>query len=112
MDASWRGMLEVAFLGFVDKIFGGAPGERHDRERRILVRIGNQWSAIRHEEILHVVRLAKAIQHGCFRIGAHARGADFVNNLATRLASKRKAALDGSPVAVLAAHAPDYGAEC
>src|ERR1700731_244266 len=81
-DRVLSSMLKVAFLGFVEEIFGGAPGERHDRERGILVRIGDRWRAIGDEQILHVVRLAEAIEHGSFRVRAHARSAHLVNNLA------------------------------
>src|SRR5713101_214943 len=35
-----RSMSEIPFLGFVEKIVASAPGERHDRERGILVRVG------------------------------------------------------------------------
>src|SRR6266478_854114 len=103
--------LQIPFLGFVQKIFGGAPGERHDRERRILVRVSNQRRAIGNKKIFHVVGLAKTVEHGSFRIGAHARSADFVNNLAAGLDAERILSVDGSFGAVFAAHGFDNGAE-
>src|SRR5882724_10207231 len=104
-------LLQIPFLGFVKKIFGGAPGERHNRERRILVRVGDQRRAIRNKQILHVVGLAETIEHRRFRIGAHARGADFVNNLAACLNPERIFAMDGSFGAVFATHGFDDGAK-
>src|SRR5216684_7020844 len=98
-----RSMSEVAFLGFVEKIVGSAPGERHDRERGILVRVGNQRRAIGDKQIFHVVGLAVAVEHGSFRIGAHARGADFVNDFSARLNSERIVAADRGLRLVLAA---------
>src|SRR5260370_2677087 len=57
IDAVLRGMSEVAFLRFVEKIFGGSTGERHDRQRRIFVRVRDQSRASADGQILHVVRL-------------------------------------------------------
>src|SRR5882762_3929733 len=100
-------ILEVAFFGFVEKILGGAPGERHDRECRIFVRVGDQRRAIGDKQILHLVRLAETIEHGGLRIGAHARGAHLVNNLAARLNPKGILAVDRSLGPIFAAHGLD-----
>ena len=48
----------------------------------------HQRRAVRNENIFHVVRLAISVQHAGFRIGAHARGADFVNNFSARPESR------------------------
>src|SRR6266852_3984144 len=104
-------MSEVAFLGFVEKILGGAPGERHDRERRIFVRVGNERRAIRDEKILHIVRLAEAIEHGGFRISAHARGAHLVNNFAAFLNPEKILSVDGGFGPIFTAHGFDDGAK-
>src|SRR5882762_1405112 len=100
-------ILEVAFFGFVEKILGGAPGERHDRECRIFVRVGDQRRAIGDKQILHVVRLAETIEHGGLRIGAHARGAHLVNNLAAFLNPEGILAVDRSLGPIFAAHGLD-----
>src|SRR5258706_15707454 len=110
-NAIVSGILEVALLCFLQQIFGGAPGERHDRERRILIRIGDQRPAIGDKQILHAVRLAEAIEHGGFRIGAHARGAHLVNNLAAFLNPEGILAVDGSLGPVFTAHGFDDGAK-
>src|SRR6476660_5332206 len=76
-----QSMSEISLLGFVQKVVGGAPGERHDRQGRILIRIRHQRRAIGDEQVLHVVCLAVSVEHGGFRVSAHARGAYFMNNL-------------------------------
>src|SRR5712692_387952 len=106
-----RSMSEVAFLGFVEKIVGSAPGKRHDRERGILVRVGDQRRAIGNKQIFHFVGLAVAVEHGSFRVGAHARGADFVNDFSARLNSERIVAADRRLRLVLAAESFHDGAE-
>src|SRR5713226_6541075 len=61
----WKRMRsQVAFLGFVEQMIGGAPGEGHDGERRVFVRIGDERRAIHDEKILDVVGLAEAIEDG------------------------------------------------
>src|SRR6184192_1183114 len=77
-EMDWFAMLNVALSGFVEEVFRSAPGERHDGERGILVRIGDERSAIGDKKIFYVVSLAKAVENGSFGIGTHARGADFV----------------------------------
>src|SRR5260370_9443541 len=103
--------LQIPFLGFVEKIFGSGPGERHDRQRGIFGRVGHQRRAIGDEKILHVMGLAETVEDGRFRVGAHARGADFVDNLAASLNAERILSVDGSLGAVFAAHGFDDGAE-
>src|SRR6266850_2908666 len=102
--AMWGNILEVAFLGFVEQIVGGAPGERHDRQRWIFVRISHQRRAIGEKQIFHVVRLAVSVEHGGFRVGAHSRGAYFVNDFPAFLNSIRIRAVNRGLGLVLAAH--------
>src|SRR5437588_427705 len=64
------------------------------------------------EKIFDIVCLAKAVEHGSFGIGAHARGADFVNDSAAGLDAERQVAMDGSSGLVFAAHGFDDGFEC
>src|SRR5208282_1013245 len=52
---------EIPFLRLAQEIFRSAPGERHDCQRRVLVRIGHKWRAIGDEQILDIVRLAIAM---------------------------------------------------
>src|SRR5216684_1377174 len=57
------------------------------------------------------MRLAEAIEHRCFRIGAHTRSADLVNNLAARLNPEGIFAVDGSLGPIFAAHGFDNRAK-
>src|SRR6266567_3560925 len=104
-------ILNIALSGFVEEIFGGTPRESHDGERGIFVGIGDERSAIGDEKIFDVMRLAKAAEDGSFGIGAHARGADFVDDFSSRLDAKGIFAVDGSFGFVFAAHGFDDRAE-
>ena len=55
--------------------------------------------------------LAIAIEHGSFGIRAHARRADFVNDLSSGLDAKRKITMNGSAGLVFAAHGFHNGAK-
>src|SRR5215472_799149 len=105
------GILNVALSGFVEKVFGGAPRERHDGERGILVGIGDKRSTIGDEKIFHLVRLTETVENGSLGIGAHARSADFVNDAASSLDAEGKVAVYGSLGSVFAAHSFDNGAK-
>src|SRR2546429_9183091 len=50
-EMDWFAMLNVALSGFVEEVFRSAPGERHDGERGILVRIGDERSAVGDKKI-------------------------------------------------------------
>src|SRR5215469_12154404 len=105
-------ILNVALSGFVEEVFGSAPGERHDRKRRVLVRIRHKRSAIGDEKIFYLVGLAKAVEDGSLWVGTHARGANFVNDFPARLNSKGKIAVDGRVGFIFAPHSFDDGPEC
>src|SRR5262245_63054934 len=77
-------ILNVALSGFVEEVFGSAPGERHDRKRGVLVRIGHKRGAIGDEKIFYLVSLAKAVENGSFCVCTHARGDNCENDLHTR----------------------------
>ena len=57
---------DIAFPHFLGQIFGRAPGERHDRERDVLVGIAAERRGVGHEQVLHFVRLAELVQHAVF----------------------------------------------
>ena len=57
------------------------------------------------------MRLAKAVENGSLGIGAHARGADFVDDFSTLLDAKGILTVDGGFGFVFAAHGFDDGAE-
>src|SRR5947209_2394952 len=84
-------------------MFRRAPGERHNRKRRILVWIGDEGSAVGDEKIFYVVGLAISIEYGSFWIGAHACGADFVNDFSAGLNAEGIRTIDLGFGAVLAA---------
>ena len=56
------------------------PRERHDGPGQVLVGLRDEWAAIGDEQILHVVGLAVAVEHGRLRVGAHADRAGFVDD--------------------------------
>ena len=64
---------------------GKPPRQGHDGQGRILVRVGTERAAIGDEEILHVPGLAPLIGDRLFRVGAHDRAADLVDDLSARL---------------------------
>src|SRR5205085_4012144 len=72
-------ILEVSFLEFIGEVIARAPGERHDRPRRVLARGVDVAAAVNDEEVLDVVRLLKLVEHRSLRIVAHARRAEFMN---------------------------------
>src|SRR5215472_483322 len=104
-------MSDVALSGLVEEVLRGAPRKSHDGERRIFVGIGNERRTVGDEKVFDVVRLAETVEDGSLGIGAHARGADLVNNFAAGLDSERKIAMDGSLGFVFAAHGFDDGTE-
>src|SRR6266581_5849579 len=77
-------ILNIALSGFVEEIFGGTPRESHDGERGIFVGIGYERSAIGDKKVLNVMRLAETVEDGGFGVGAHVRGADFVDDFSSR----------------------------
>src|SRR6266478_3995595 len=108
----WKRMRsQVAFLGFVEQMIGGAPGEGHDGERRVFVRIGDERRAVHDEKIFDVVGPAEAIEDGGLRIGAHPGGADLVDDFSAFVNAKGILAVDGSLGAVFTAGSFDDGAE-
>src|SRR5581483_11567617 len=72
--------LQAALLRLIYQIIGRSPRKRHNRERGILVGVGDEGSAIGYEKILHVVCLAILIENGSFRIVAHSRRTDLVDD--------------------------------
>ena len=63
-----------------DQVIAGAPGDRHDAERRVLVRIGDKRRAVGKKKIRDFPGLTVLIQHRRFRIRTHSRAAHFVNH--------------------------------
>src|SRR5213593_1783689 len=60
--------LQIPFPGFVEEIFGGAPGQSHDGERGIFIGIGDARRAIGDKKIFHIVGLAETVENGSFRV--------------------------------------------
>ena len=65
---------------FFREVLGGAPRQRDDRVRGILVGIADERRRVGHEQVLDVVGLAEPVEHAGLRIVAHADRADFVND--------------------------------
>src|SRR3954447_10980498 len=75
-------MSDIALPHFFGKIFRSAPCERNDRVRRVLVRIADERSGVRNEEIPDLVALAEFVQRAGLWIVAHPNGSHFVNDRA------------------------------
>src|SRR4249919_3583111 len=73
---------DIALPHFLRQVFGGAPRERDDRVRGILVGVADEYRPIGREQVADVVGLAELVQHAGLRIAAHAHGADFVDDRA------------------------------
>src|SRR3989449_7523972 len=56
----------------------GPPRQRHDGPRGILTRRAHVARAVHHEQVAHVVRLLKLVQHRGLGVGPHACGAQLV----------------------------------
>src|ERR1700730_10703819 len=77
---SLREYSDIAFPHFFRQVLGGAPCQRDDRHGRVLVGIADEGPSVGHEQVLHLVRLAVAVQNAGLRVVAHAHGADLVND--------------------------------
>src|SRR5258708_13554690 len=77
----------------------------------MLVRIGHQRGSVSNKKILHVVRLAVAVQHRGLRIRAHSRGPHLVNDFSARLNAEWIAPIDRSLRAVYPARCLDNRAD-
>src|SRR5439155_9230795 len=71
---------QISFLRLIKQVIRSSPRQRHNRERRIFVRIGHKGRGIGNEQILHIVRLAIFVQYRSLRIHSHSRGAEFMND--------------------------------
>lgn len=78
-----QGSLQISPFCLVQQILGSAPRKRQDRERWILVWIGDEAGPVRNEHVLGFMSLAESVQHGSFRTVSHAGRAEFVNDFAT-----------------------------
>src|SRR5262245_35772256 len=83
-SVSLRVRSDMTFSHFLGEILGGAPRERDDRVRRVLVGIADEGRRIGDKQIPHVVRLAELVERTATPVVAHAYGADLVNNPAAR----------------------------
>src|SRR5262245_27301778 len=81
-STSRRVMSDIALPHFFGQILGGAPGERNDRVRGILVGVADERRAVGHQKIVHLVCLAEAVQRARLWIVAHTDSADLVNDRA------------------------------
>ena len=70
--------LKIALRHFARDIVGLADGQCHDGERRVLRRPGGELAAIRHEQVLDVVRLTPCVDDTIPGIFTHAVGAEVV----------------------------------
>src|SRR5437016_3352208 len=52
LSRSRRVTSNISFPHFFGKIFGCSPRQRDDRKRAILIGIADEWSCVRHEQIL------------------------------------------------------------
>src|SRR5579863_9704306 len=70
--------LEVSFSSFPGHVAGRPHREGHDGECGVLFRESRETASVHYEQVVHVVRLAVAVQHGIAAIVTHAYGASFV----------------------------------
>src|SRR5438045_910860 len=63
-------------------VIRGTPRHRENRPRRILVRLRHKRPAVGAEEVLHVVRLAVAVEHRLRFVRAHADTTELVDDRA------------------------------
>src|SRR5882724_5037771 len=70
-----QNLLQVSLLRFIHQVIRSSPRQRHDRQRRILVRITHERRGIGDEDILYVMRLAIAIQGRRFGVVSHPHAA-------------------------------------
>src|SRR5580704_2783833 len=103
--------LQVAFLGFVEQVFGRAPRQRHNRKSGVLIGVGDQRRAVHDENVFHIVSLAVAVQDGGLGVGAHACCAHLVDDFSALGNPERMLAADGSLGFVFAAGCFDDGAK-
>src|SRR5207247_9251248 len=78
--------LDLPSLQTIGQILGRANGQSHD-PRGDAVRAGkrHKTASVGDEEILHIMRLAIAVQYALCGIGSHAGGAALVSGVAHRL---------------------------
>src|SRR5690348_9140126 len=76
--------LNIALPHLVRQIFRRPPGERHDAQRHVLVRLADHRGRVAHEQVPHLVRLAVAVEHRVLRILAHLDRARLVDDRAAR----------------------------
>ena len=69
-------LLNASLLRLIEQIFRRAPGQSHDGQSRILIRIADERGAIGDKKIFHIVRLIERIQDGSFGIASHAGNAE------------------------------------
>src|SRR5580658_7058730 len=99
------GRSEVPPAHLVQDPVAGAPCEGHDRERRVLVGVRGEHSAVGYEDVLHVPGLRPRIRHGGGGACAHDGAADLVDDDAAR--GDRLAAVGARLPRVGAAHGLD-----
>src|SRR5438874_1483568 len=79
---SMAASLQVPFLDLVGDVIAGAPAERRDRKRRILVGVADERRGVGDEKILAVPGLAPLVEHAALGVVAHLGGADLVDDFA------------------------------
>src|SRR5579885_1704687 len=71
---------DIAFSHLLGQVFRHAPRERDDAQRHVLVRLADEGSRVRHEQVPHVVRLAVLVERRFPGVVSHADGAGFVDD--------------------------------
>src|SRR5450759_351771 len=80
LDSRSRSTSECPPFPLLCDVVAGSHREREYGPGRILVRLRDERAAIRHEQILDVMRPAVRIKHGLRRIGAHANRSQLVDD--------------------------------
>src|SRR5690606_23507981 len=80
--------LNILLLQLIHNIRRGAHGERQYRPRRVLVGLRYEGTSVHYEQVLALVRLVELVDDRLFRIVAHPRGADLVNDPSRRCQSE------------------------
>src|SRR5437764_985135 len=76
--------LNFLALRLLDEVIAAARGERHHRQRRVLISSGRECVATEHIQVGDVVRLAERVEDSVVRISTHACRSDFMDRSAQR----------------------------
>src|SRR5215218_5595244 len=74
-----RPPLEIPLLDLLSQVVGGAPRERQDGQRRVLLTGAREGGAVDDEHVFHLVHLVECVQGRPLRVFAHSTAAVLVD---------------------------------